>query len=146
MIRIEPITEQNFAQAVGVYTDAWRESHKEICTPEFLENRDYAGYLRKAIDGLYLISDEEPVGVFRLYGDLLSDLYIRPDRTGRGYGTTCIHYAMEQSRQVRLTVLSSNHRAIHLYQKLGFRFTGVDIPLKNQLWEREMIYTENHNG
>ena len=86
------------------------------------------------------------MGVFRLNGEMLSDLYIRPDRTGQGYGTTCIRYAMGQCETLRLTVLSSNHRAIHLYQKLGFRFTGVDVPLNNQLREREMIYTENHNG
>lgn len=146
MIRIEPVTDQNFTQAAKVYTAAWKESHREVCTSEFLEKRDCAGYLRKAMEGLHLISEGEPVGVFRLNGELLSDLYIRPDKTGQGYGTACIRHAMEQCEMLRLTVLSSNYRAIHLYQKLGFRFTGADIPLKNQLWEREMIYTENHNG
>ena len=136
---ISLVTESNFQAALVVYTASWRASHVGICSPEFLENRDYAGYLRKKLGFLYLISDGEPAGVFCLDEENFGDLYIHPNYQGRGYGTACIRFAMGQSYRLRLTVLSTNASAIALYEKMDFRFTGNDIPLKNGLWEREMI-------
>lgn len=141
-MRIEPVTEESFPLAVAVYAESWRESHREICSLEFLKRRDYAGYLRKKAGRLYMVRDGGPVGVFCLDGEDFGDLYIHPDHQGRGYGTACIRFAMEQSTRLRLTVLSGNASAIGLYEKMGFRFTGSDIPLRDGLWEREMVYTE----
>lgn len=141
-MEIVPVDGMNFDTALEVYTESWRESHLGICSPEFLKNRDYAGYLRKKLGHLYLISDDGPVGVFCLNGENFGDLYIRPQRQGGGYGTVCVQFAIKQSHRLRLTVLSTNTAAIALYEKNGFRFTGNDIPLRGGLWEREMRYTE----
>lgn len=141
-MRIEPVTEESFPLAVAVYAESWRESHRQICSPDFLEKRDCAGYLRRRMEGLYLISDEIPLGVFRVKDGVFSDLYILPGQTGKGYGTACVAFARGMGESLRLTVLSSNERAIRLYEKTGFRFTGHDIPLRDGLWEREMVYTE----
>ena len=133
---------QNFDAAVAIYTDSWRESHKEICTKEFLENRDYKGYLQKKLGKLFLIIDDIPVGVFSMNEDVLGDLYIHPAYQGKGYGTAAIRFAIGKVPQLRLTVLSGNQRAVFLYEKMGFRFTGQDVPLRNGLLEREMRYME----
>ena len=92
---------------------------------------------------LWLISDTVPVGVFNLDGENFGDLYIHPHCQGRGYGTACIRFATERMPGLRLTVLSDNHAAIGLYEKMNFRFTGNDTLLRDGLWEREMVYTEN---
>jgi len=145
-MKIEKANEKNFSQAAEIYTASWRASHREVCSPEFLKLRDCTGYLWKKIDRLYLILDPEPVGVFCLHEGMFSDLYIHPEHMRKGYGTACLKYSMSQSDELRLTVLSSNQTAMQLYQKLGFRFTGNDFQRKEDLWEREMIYTENKNG
>lgn len=132
-----------FDGAVEVYTASWRQSHRDICSPEFLEKRDFAGYLTKKLGHLYLITDGDPVGIFCLDGENFGDLYIHPEYQGRGYGTACVRCAMEYSSRLRLTVLSTNVAAIDLYEKMGFRFTGNDILLRNGLWEREMEYTQD---
>ena len=136
---ISLVNESNYQDALEVYTASWQASHTDICSPEFLENRDYAGYLRKKLGNLYLISDNGPAGVFCLDGENFGDLYIHPNHQSRGYGTACVRYAIGQSQRLRLTVLSTNTAAINLYKKMGFRFTDNDIPLRNGLWEREMI-------
>ena len=141
-MRIERVTQASFPDAAAVYTLSWRESHRGICSEEFLERRDCAGYLRGRMEGLYLVSEEVPVGVFRVHEGVLSDLYIHPEHTGRGYGAACVAFAKGLCGALRLTVLSSNERAIRLYEKTGFRFTGNDAPLGNGLSEREMRYTE----
>ena len=145
-MKIERVNEENFSQAAEIYTVSWRESHREVCSPEFLKLRDCTGYLWKKIDRLYVISDPEPVGVFCLHEGMFSDLYIHPGKMRKGYGSACLKYAIAQCGQMRLTVLSSNQSAIALYQKLGFHFTGNDFQRKENLWEREMRYTENENG
>ena len=86
------------------------------------------------------------MGVFRVHDGTLSDLYIHPNYVRCGYGTACVRFALAQSEDLRLTVLSTNDGAIGLYWKMGFRFTGRDIPLGDTLREREMIYMEKHNG
>ena len=145
-MNITRVDEETFAGALEVYTASWRESHKEICSPEFLRKRDCAGYLRGRMAGLYLVSDSGPVGVFRLTEAELSDLYIHPEYQGRGCGRACVKFAQSRYSELRLTVLSNHEKAIRLYEKMGFRFTGQDIPLREGLWEREMRYTEKDNG
>lgn len=70
---IAPVTPETFSQAGGVYEDAWRDSHRGICTPEFLYSRDCAAYLQKERDAgkaLFLLTDGEPVGVVSLWEGL----------------------------------------------------------------------------
>ena len=145
-MKIVLVDQSNFQDALTVYTVSWRESHRNICSPEFLQNRDYAGYLREKLGRLYLISAGGPVGVFCLDGENFGDLYIHPDHQGRGYGTAGVRFAITKSPRLRLTVLSTNAPAIQLYEKCGFRFTGKDIPLRDGLWEREMILEKLHPG
>ena len=141
---IRLVNESDFREALEVYTASWRDSHKALCSPEFLQNRDYAGYLRKKLGHLYLIIDDGPVGMFCLDGEDFGDLYIHPTQHGKGYGTACVRFAISQSFRLRLTVLSTNAAAIHLYEKSGFRFTGNDIPLRDGLLEREMVRNDEH--
>ena len=138
------VNELNFHEATAVYTASWREAHRNICSAEFLQARDYAGYLHKKLGNLYLVYDGAPIGIFCLDGDNFGDLYIHPKYQGRGYGTACVRYAITQSPRLRLTVLSTNTAAIHLYEKSGFRFTGNAIPLRDGLWEQEMIRITKH--
>ena len=140
-MEIMRVSDSDFPIAVNVYRESWMESHRDVCTPEFLENRDYSGYLKRIQKDLFGIYDPDLVGVFSLAGDNFGNLYIHPDHCRKGYGTACVQYAMERSHKVCLTVLSSNSKAIGLYHKMGFRFTGDDIPLRNGLYEREMQYS-----
>ena len=137
---IEKINKSNYAQALEVYKASWRESHRDVCSEEFLERRDYDGYLRSRMDSLYVIADGVIVGVFTLNGNTFGDLYIHPQKQEMGYGTACIRYAKTKIDSLRLTVLSGNLAAIRLYQREGFQFTGNEIPLKNGIRECEMIF------
>lgn len=140
MINIIEVDEMNIQEAENVYTASWRESHLHICTPDFLKNRDFAGYLRKRIGCIYMVCEDSPVGVFSLLGENFGDLYIHPEHQGKGYGKACIAFAMNKSTKLRLTVLSDNVKAIGLYEKMGFQFTGKAIPLKHGRFEREMVW------
>ena len=140
------VDQDTFQSALSVYTESWRDSHKSICTQHFLDSRDYEGYLRSKSGHLFLLTDGAPIGVFSIEENLLGDLYIHPAYQRKGYGTQVVQYALCNYPDLRLTVLSNNIGAIRLYEKMGFRFTGHDIPLRDGLLEQEMRYMEKHNG
>lgn len=138
-MNITPVNKGNFSQAVQVYRASWQESHKDICSPEFVKNRDCAAYLWKRRNGLYLLTDGEPAGVIRVYDGLLSTLYIHPEKQGRGYGRALLDFALQMDPNLKLTVLSTNERAAGMYLRHGFRYTGKQQMLREGLWEREMV-------
>ncbi|MEK5480489.1 MULTISPECIES: GNAT family N-acetyltransferase [unclassified Viridibacillus] len=73
-------------------------------------------------------SAQVPSGsMFGAYSEGRVDIGIgmKPGLTGKGYGYTFFsfilnHIQNENSLPIRLTVAKFNHRAIHLYEKLGF--------------------------
>lgn len=144
-MNITLVTETNFTQAVSVYGEVWRESHRDLCTPAFLESRDCGAYLRRQMEAgkcLHLLSGEEPVGVVSVGNQEIGDLYVLPQTQGRGFGTELLRFAMEQCGSARLTVLSSNTRALAFYEQNGFVRTGRRKQLRETLWEVELSFGE----
>lgn len=142
---ITRVTEVCFPQAVAVYREAWRESHRDLCTPAFLESRDCGAYLKRQMAAgkrLYLLTGEEPVAVISIGDHEIEDLYVLPRAQGRGYGTMLLRFAMEQCGSAKLTVLSSNTRALTWYERIGFVQTGQRRQLREGLWEVELDFGE----
>ncbi len=134
------VTKENFAQAAEVYEISWRASHEGICTAEFLRRRDCTGYLErkmKAGSALYLLFSPEPVGVVSVSDNEIGDLYVLPEKEGRGFGSALLKFAMQRTEKPMLTVLSNNERAIRLYTRFGFITTDRKW-LREGLWELTM--------
>lgn len=146
---IELVTNANIGQAAEVHAISWRESHRDICTEEFIAahtTERQVRYLKSQLDNgaeIYLMSDKtRPVGIVSLLGDVIGDLYMLPDEQGRGYGTKLLRFAMEKCTGTpTLWVLSSNRRAMNLYERLGFHATGECHILSETLSEIEMVYS-----
>ena len=144
MMEIRPVCERDLPAAAEVHAAAWRESHREICSPEFVEAHTaqrQAAYLRGELDRgkrLYLLLDGSPVGVVSVWENRIENLYVHPDRQGCGYGTALLEFAVRQCEAPRLWVLNTNHRARHFYEKRGFFLTGRETVLSETLKELEM--------
>lgn len=98
---------------------------------EMLENPYYSiADAKGELVGFYCIgqSAQVPIGsLFGAYEEERVDIGIgmKPGLTGKGNGYSFFafilnHIQNENSLPIRLTVAKFNHRAIHLYEKLGF--------------------------
>ncbi len=141
---IVPVDERNIAAAGAVHAASWRESHS-FCTPEFVASHTaetQTEYLRREMDAgkaLFLLLDPEPVGVVSVQEDLIENLYVLPEKQGRGYGTALLDFAAARCLGApRLWVLNVNEKARRFYDARGFRETGARRELNHGLAELEM--------
>ena len=90
------------------------------------------------IERFAILADGEPVGVVQFweesdpgsrYADV--DIFVGPERQGRGLGTEAmqliVRHLIEDRGHHRVTLSTAvdNARAIHVYEKVGFRPVGV---------------------
>jgi len=138
-------TEENIEAAAQIHAEVWRQSHKDICSDEFVRahtTRRQMSYIReqkKQGRVFYLLTDNEPKGIVSVHGNLIENLYVAPQQQRKGYGTKLLRYAeCCCTGNPVLWVLSSNQAAQSFYQICGYRFTGNRKKLKNALYELEM--------
>lgn len=143
-MKIIPVNEMNLAGAAAVHAASWRESHREICSPEFVAahtTQRQMDYLRKELEQgkqVFLLLDPEPVGVVSVHGDLIENLYVLPEAERRGYGTALLDHACGLCGVPALWVLSTNGKAREFYEHRGFGYTGRQKRLNDRLAELEM--------
>jgi ribosomal-protein-alanine N-acetyltransferase len=107
-----------------IFSDPWSadsflaevERREEIGCP--LVVRDAGGIAAYAV--VWFLVDEIHIG----------NLAVRPDRQGRGLGSSLLAYVLDEGRRRGMTyatleVRCSNTRAIALYERFGFRQVGL---------------------
>ena len=99
---IIPVNEQNIMDAAIIHSISWRESHRDFCTPEFIEIHSPERQLRYIRDKMdkgtrfFMLVDEAPVGVVSVTENLIEDLYVLPEKQNMGYGTELLQFAVGQ--------------------------------------------------
>ena len=134
----------NLLQAAVVHSVSWKESHRSFCSSDFIEMHSpqrQEEYLRhKMANGskLYMLVEEQPIGIVSVTGCLIEDLYILPDKQNMGFGTKLLRYAMAQCKGIpTLWILENNEDAMRLYRRTGFRPTGKRNSITHGLDEIE---------
>ena len=147
---IELVTSHNLKQAAEIHAISWRESHRDICSEEFIARHTterQMGYLQAQMEkgaSIYLLSDRgADIGIVSVQGNLIGDLYVLPSQQRKGYGTMLLRFAMERCvGKPTLWVLNHNRQAFRLYERNGFHLTGERKILSDTLSELQMEYAE----
>ena len=130
-MKIRPAT----AADLDTLRELWQEVEDEIGGPEFVHEtweEELVDVERRLRDGLVLIAEDE--GAAAGYAALdtanpriawLQSLYVRPAHRRRGLGRTLVREIGVASRErgyrhLGLDVLTSNHDALVVYERLGF--------------------------
>lgn len=147
-MRFIEVTESNIADAGRIHSESWKESHRGICSAEFVEKHTpgaQADYLRREMDTgkrVYMLTDEYPVGIVSVHGNLIENLYVLPGEQNKGYGTMLLKFAVGHCAGTpKLWILSSNEGAYRLYTRNGFRESGNRKRLNDGLYELELVWS-----
>ncbi len=142
MIRL--VTESDLMQAAIIHSESWIESHRTICTPEFLAihtPQRQKHYLESQIEAgaqLYMMIEEKPVGVVSVRDSLIENLYVLPSEQRKGYGSKLLMFAIQKCRKSpTLWILNTNYGARQFYEHNGFQPTGKTIRHSDALQELE---------
>ena len=145
---IIPVDETNLLQAATIHSISWKESHRAFCTHDFIEmhtperQREYLSNKKNNGTKIYMLVEEEPVGVVSITNSLIEDPYVLPDMQNMGYGTKLLQYAVGQCTDTpTLWILENNKRAERLYRRMGFKETGRKNPIIDGLDEIEYALT-----
>lgn len=135
MLHLEPVTAQNWRDGVFLTTDPDRRNPLD---EEWVTSTAFSmlqAVYEENWDCRIIYDGETAVG-FVFYGlwkedrPLLCRYTIDADWQGKGYGQRALPLIVEQisrqygSRKVYVTLEKKNARAVHLYEKFGFRDTG----------------------
>ncbi len=131
-MEIVPVKEENLPVAAEVHAVSWRDSHREICSPDFVAahtTERQEAYLRGKLEEgseVWLLTDGgRALGVASLTGSLIADLYVLPAERGKGYGSALLRFLLGRCPETpRLWILETNRGAERLYRRFGFRLTG----------------------
>ena len=141
---IIPVNEHNIMDAANIHSISWKESHKDFCTPDFIEIHSpehQLKYIRDKINNgteFFLLIDEAPVGVVSVTESLIEDLYILPEKQNMGYGTKLLRFAISKCQDTpSLWILENNVNAERLYCRMGFTKTGRSNAITDKLDEIE---------
>ncbi|MBQ7938290.1 MAG: GNAT family N-acetyltransferase [Oscillospiraceae bacterium] len=148
---IVSVNKENLSEAAKVYMDSWKESHKDICSAEFIEKHDLEymkNYLNDKLKDLYVIyiyyADEIPVGIVGINptDEEICLLYVSPENQGKGYGTKLLSHALSLCKNPYITVLDTNTKAIDFYLKRGFvpAEEQAENSNKKKIFERKYVY------
>ena len=139
------VNKQNIMDAANIHSISWKESHKDFCTPEFIEIHSPERQLKYMSDKMnngtkfFMLIDEDPVGVVSVTGSLIEDLYVLPEKQKMGYGTKLLQFAVAQcSNPPSLWILENNVNAERLYYRMGFTRTGRTNAITDKLAEIEL--------
>lgn len=141
---IGEVTPDTIMQAARIYSESWRESHKNICSAEFLalHTPEYVkNYLEVEIakgSRVYMLTDEIPAGIVSVHDSIIESLYVLPSMQNKGYGTHLLTFDVSQCIQSpTLWVLNTNGGARRLYERIGFRATGNIVRHTDKMHESE---------
>ena len=149
------INETNIGDAAKVYMLSWKDSHKDICSAEFIEKHDFdymLNFLNEKIKQKYDIFidfyNEIPVGIVGINpkDEEICLLYVSPKEQGKGFGNELLEFALSKCKNPYITVLDTNKKAIDFYLKRGFVPAG-NQPEPNKekcIFERKYVY-QNKN-
>lgn len=81
-----------------------------------------------ALDNIYVYDDGIVKAMVKIedVGEKtkVSEFFVDPFFQGEGIGTKILNNVIEKSKEVFLSVLDKNERAIRFYVKMGFKYTG----------------------
>lgn len=130
------------------YEDKYYDSYKIVYEECFYEMRKALELLpynccnpknklnEKKSDIFLLVADNEIIGSVAINGNEIDDLIVNKKYQGQGYGKKLLFFAISYMQKnkiepIELCVLKWNEKAVHLYEKYGFKRVKIEKVIYN---------------
>jgi len=107
----------------------------------------YNSYMEDIVGIASLIPDDQDVGKeYKLNGIWLGGVNIKREYRNKGYGKKFIknidiYLKNLENKPIRVNLFSNNPIAIHMYEKIGFKYSGLDVLRGGK---HNKIYSKNY--
>lgn len=128
-----------------VHYKSWHETYTELIDPEYMKGitlENCTNIAHRWLDNIIVAKDGDKVIGFVGYGayrdSTLPDhgeifaIYVLKEYYGKKVGCELMNTAFEKIsdyKKIAVWVLKGNDRAIHFYEKYGFRFDGTEAEI-----------------
>ena len=144
-----------------VHYKTWHETYKDLVDPEYMESVTLEKCItiaHKWPENMLVAKDGDKVIGFVGYGAYHDDtlpghgevfaIYVLEEYHGLKVGYALMNAALDKLsdyNKIAVWVLKGNDKAIHFYERYGYRFDGkeAEIMLGTPNTERRMIYERN---
>lgn len=141
----ELVTSETIGIAAEIHSISWKDSHKSFCSEQFVKahtverQKQYIQSEMNCGKKFYILVENGPKGIVSVKANMIENLYVLPEEQRKGYGTQLLQYAETLCRGTpTLWVRSNNDKAISLYMKSGYQFSGNSHFLSTEVQELEM--------
>ena len=149
MIRLLPVTEENFYECTELKREEWKfvgDAYAVLADAYLYRDTSlaYAIYLGEKVIGIVILDEKGKDGVYEF-----TDLFLDDDYKGKGYATEVIeailnHFKAKSAKSVRMQVNKDNVIAIHVYRKCGFE-ESESVPWNDDfLFMKKRLAEEYH--
>ncbi|MEI5995370.1 N-acetyltransferase [Candidatus Enterococcus mansonii] len=139
--KITHLTSEELDRLLNIWLEATIEAHPFIEKNYWLDNQSLLKEQLPQAELYVYMKDGKIVAFLGMIETYIAGLFVHTDYQNQGIGQQLLAEVKKDHKQLSLSVYVKNQRALHFYQKQGFRFVKENVDetgeLEHQLvWDR----------
>lgn len=127
-MQIRPYHPSDLEPILELWLSSNLSAHPFVPASYWTARRAFVGpALSQAEVWVYAEDDGAPLGFAGLTGEYLAGLFVADGARSQGVGKALLDHLKTLHPRMALHVYQKNHRAVHFYQREGFRFQAAEV-------------------
>lgn len=141
MVRAFDLKDRDAIMEIWLHTNG--QAHQFIPSSYWTENFEMVKNMLPETD-IYVYEEETIKGFIGIINGYIAGLFVLEAEQSKGIGRQLLNAAQEKYPTLTLNVYEKNARAIHFYEKHGFKITGQSIDIPTNEREIRMMWESHH--
>ena len=124
---IRQMNETDLPEVMEIWLQTNEEAHDFIPADYWRENYDKVKTLLPQAEVFVYEKNVQLAGFIGMNGEYVAGIFVRQSARSQGVGKQLIHYVKDRKERLTLQVYEKNKRAVHFYQREGFRVVSRDV-------------------
>lgn len=124
---IRQMKETDLPEVMEIWQRANEEAHAFIPAAYWQENYDMVCELLPQAEVYVYEKNVQLSGFIGMNGEYIAGIFVRQSARSQGVGRQLIDHVKDRKERLTLQVYEKNKRAVHFYQREGFRVVSRDV-------------------